>query len=623
LFPYFPPTVDPALATVAARVKKLDDAVYVRDEIIRTFAHATAEPIPVRRLADAKSNARYSLIRSLDNTEEIAGILARYVRFNRSYNTLGQLYQVYEALSPEDLQATAQQCFTDDRLVVTTLSKEPLPEAMAKAPSISQLASRQPGVEPEFQWVLQKSQLPQINLKLLFRVGSANDPPDKEGLAALTAAMVAEAGSKELRIDEINNALYPMAGAFRSQTDKEMTTFTGSIHRDNWQRFSDIVLPMLLNPGFRAEDFKRLKEKQLNTLKEDLRSNNEEELGKERLQANIFSGTAYGHPVLGTIAGIESITLEDVKDFWRKAYARANLTIGLAGDAPDEFRTFLRKNLGQLPTESGLPALQPVKGRSPEGYEVEITEKDARATAISFGHPIEVTRAHPDYPALLVARAWLGEHRSSMSHLYQKIRELRGMNYGDYAYIEAFPRGMFQFFPDPNVARRAQIFEVWIRPVVPENAHMAIRIALHELQDLIEKGISQEDFETVREYLAKNVYVMTATQDQRLGYALDSKWYGIGEYTSYMHEQLRKLTLEDINRAIRKHLSFTNLYFVIITKDAQGLKQRLVADEFSPIKYDAEKPPAVLEEDRRIGNRRLNIKAAKVRITPVAQVFAE
>ena len=38
------------------------------------------------------------------------------------------------------------------------------------------------------------------------------------------------------------------------------------------------------------------------------------------------------------------------------------------------------------------------------------------------------------------------------------------MNYGDYAYIEAFPRGMFQFFPDPNVARQRQIFEIWIRP---------------------------------------------------------------------------------------------------------------------------------------------------------------
>ena len=61
---------------------------------------------------------------------------------------------------------------------------------------------------------------------------------------------------------------------------------------------------------------------------------------------------------------------------------------------------------------------------------------------------------------------------------------MRGLNYGDYAYIEAFPRGMFQFFPEPNIARRAQVFEIWIRPVVPENAHMALRIALYELDKL-------------------------------------------------------------------------------------------------------------------------------------------
>jgi zinc protease len=77
---------------------------------------------------------------------------------------------------------------------------------------------------------------------------------------------------------------------------------------------------------------------------------------------------------------------------------------------------------------------------------------------------------------------------------------------------------IFPIFPDPNIARRAQIFEVWIRPVVPENAHMAIRIALHESQTLIERGMSLEDFEAVREYLAKNVYVMTASQDQQLAW---------------------------------------------------------------------------------------------------------
>src|SRR5215467_5814634 len=174
------------------------------------------------------------------------------------------------------------------------------------------------------------------------------------------------------------------------------------------------------------------------------------------------------------------------------------------------------------------------------------------------------------------------------------------MNYGDYAYIEAFPRGMFQFFPDPNVPRRAQIFEVWIRPVVPVNAHMALRIAVFELDKLIREGMSKEDFEATRGYLMKNVFVMTATQNQQLGYALDSKWYGIDEFTAYMRARLQKLTLEEVNAAIRKHLSGKNLSVVIVTKDAEGLKQQLVSDEFSPIQYDAQKPAELLQEDKTI-----------------------
>ena len=195
------------------------------------------------------------------------------------------------------------------------------------------------------------------------------------------------------------------------------------------------------------------------------------------------------------------------------------------------------------------------------------------------------------------------------------------MNYGDYAYIEAFPRGMFQFFPDPNIARRAQIFEVWIRPVVPANAQMALRIAVHELDKLSQEGLSKEDFERTRDYLMKNVYVMTATQNQQLGYALDSRWYAIGEFTSDMRDRLAKLTPDDVNRAIRRHLSSKNLSVVIITKDAKGLKDKLVSDAFSPIQYDAEKPADLLAEDKVIGARKLGIRAEDVKITPLEDVF--
>src|SRR3990172_1550213 len=207
--------------------------------------------------------------------------------------------------------------------------------------------------------------------------------------------------------------------------------------------------------------------------------------------------------------------------------------------------------------------------------------------------------------------------------LFQPIREARGLNYGNYAYIEAFPRGMFQFFPDPGVARQRQIFEIWIRPVVPVNAHLSLRIALSELDRLVRNGLTKEQFEITRDYLLSNVYVMTARQEQQLGYALDSAWYGIGEFTSFMRAALGRLTVEQVNAAIRRHLRARDLAIVCITKDAAGLKQALVSDEFSPIRYDGEKPADLLAEDRVVGALKLGLGADDVRVTPIAEVFKE
>jgi zinc protease len=614
-------TKDPSLVTVYARVKKPEDAVMVRDAILAEFARSRSELVDAKRLADEKSNARYSFQRRLDNTEAIASIVARFAHFERSYGTVNALFRVVDTLTPQDLQAVARRHFRDEGLVVTTLAKDPLPPGIDKAPS---LASFEPkaGDATDVPVLVQKSPLPQINVKLLFEAGSARDPEDKEGLAALTADLIADAGSRSMRIDEIQKALHPIAGSFTASVDKEMVTFTGRFPKDGWERFFEIALPQLTDPGFREDDFRRLKDARRSALVQDLRSNNDEELGKERLQANAFAGTPYGHPVQGTVAGLDAITLDDVRAFARGHYTRANLTAGVAGDAPDALLARLRRELAKLP-QGAKPAPTTIAAKRPAGLQIELVEKDTRGTAISFGHPIAVRRGHPDFVALWLARAWLGEHRSSMSHLYERIREERGMNYGDYAYIEAFPRGMFQFFPDPNLGRRAQLFEVWIRPVQPQNAHMAIRIALDSLRRLHERGLGQEEFEATREYLSKNVFVMTATQDQQLGYALDARWYGTPEFTKYVRDGLAKLTLEDVNRAIRTHLDPANLSFVVITKDAKGLAEQLVADGASTVKYESEKPKELLEDDARVGAMRLGVRRDAVKITPVDAVFAK
>ena len=67
-----------------------------------------------------------------------------------------------------------------------------------------------------------------------------------------------------------------------------------------------------------------------------------------------------------------------------------------------------------------------------------IVEKPADATAISIGFPIDVTRRDDDFYALAVANSYLGEHRTFNGKLMQDLRGKRGLNYGDYSYIEDF-----------------------------------------------------------------------------------------------------------------------------------------------------------------------------------------
>jgi len=325
------------------------------------------------------------------------------------------------------------------------------------------------------------------------------------------------------------------------------------------------------------------------------------------------------------VEGIAAITLDDVKKFVDANYNASNVVVGISGDYPDTLKARLTTDLGALGAgedEKAIAQLTPFKGKTPQGLDVQIVKKETRATAISMGHPIPITRNAADFAALNIARAWLGEHRASMSHLYDRIREARGLNYGDYAYIEFFNRPGRQFFPSPNIARRNQIFEIWIRPVVPENAQMAMRIALYETQKFIDNGLSQEDFDKARDYMMKNVYLLTANQNQRLGYALDSWWYGMDDYVDTMRASYKKLTRDDVNRAIKKYLSAKNLQVVIITKDAEGLRDTLLKDEPSSIKYDAPKPE-LAEEDKVIGSYKLNIKPENVKIVGVDDVFSK
>jgi zinc protease len=462
---------------------------------------------------------------------------------------------------------------------------------------------------------------PTVSFRILFSVGSQDDPPGKEGLAALTATLIAEGSTKTHSYEDLLALLYPMAADVSRQVDKEMTVFVGRTHKDNLRDYYALFKEVLLEPAFKEEDFTRVKNDVLNYLRTTLRYSQDEELGKEALYEFIFKGTPYEHIEEGYVKALESITVDDAREFYRTHYTRENVLIGLGGGFDPAFAAEVVKDLESLPAGGNEPP-PAMHAPASSGINVEIIEKDVQSTAISFGYPIDVTRGSRDFYALAMARSWLGEHRNSFSHLYQVIREARGLNYGDYAYIEHFPFGYAANFPPPNVARRQQIFQVWIRPVPNDARVFAFRAALRELQKLVDNGMSEADFELTKKFLKGYNLHYAPTTMLKLGYAMDDQFYGIaaGHWAEFSR-MLDGLSREEVNAALRKHLNYENLKVVFVSPDSEGLKSALVNNDPSPITYGSEKPAAVLEEDQEISTYPLRVKPENVRIVKVDEVF--
>ncbi len=281
--------------------------------------------------------------------------------------------------------------------------------------------------------------------------------------------------------------------------------------------------------------------------------------------------------------------------------------MGVAGGYPDGFAQRFARRFAALPAHA--PAL-PKLPRPPalRGTQVLIVSKDARASAVSVGAAIDVARGDPDFYPLAVARSYLGEHRTFSGLLMNELRGARGLNYGDYAYVENFIQDGWSTFPLPNIPRRQQHFEIWIRPVAPQNTAFALRAALFETDKLIREAIPEDRFQATKTFL--------------LNYAnLDAAIYG-KDLVRELQARLPRMKKADVDRALRKHLRVSNLAIAVVAQDAAALQAQLTSGQPTPITYDTEgTPPDVLANDHLIEKFPLAITQDAVRITPVDQLF--
>ena len=471
-------------------------------------------------------------------------------------------------------------------------------------------------------------------VKLMFKNGSMCDPQGKDGLTYTTAQLITQGGTGNLSFSDIKDKLYPMAARYYSSVDKEVTIFTFEFHKDWMDEFYPIMIGLITNPALTQADFDRVKTNQQSYVDQVIRASSDEEYSKKSLEDFLFRGTNYQHMVEGKSESVTSITLDDVKEQYKKFFTKNNLMIGIAGNYSESFLDKLKSDLAKLPdTNPEIPSAPVVK--MPDGIDVEIVAKDgAFGSAIFAGYPLSITRADEDFAALMVANSYLGEHRKSYGKLYQMIREERSMNYGDYSYIEWYDNGGGNMLPPSGVPRHSNYFALWIRPVQIAkqlkmqyeelkdvnigHAHFALRMAIREMDKMIKNGISQEDFEATRAFLQSYIKLYIQSPDDQLGYLMDSRMYGRENYIKELGSSLEKLTLDDVNNAIKKYMQIDNMKITIVTdvSEAEALAESLRNNSPSPMSYSnlvkAGLPEDVLDEDAATENFQLNIKNVTV-----------
>jgi zinc protease len=452
---------------------------------------------------------------------------------------------------------------------------------------------------------------PNIYLAALVRAGSALDPVGKEGLAHLTAQAMVEGGAGDRAPDAIRQDLHGYGNNIEVLVDREWVSFRLRCHADHALACAELFGDVLTSPGLDPETVQRLREESEYAVSEGILSS-AEALGDELLDNVLFAGHPYGHPVEGRSGVIPLLTEADTRSFHGQHYLRSTTWLGLAGNIPAGVDQALEERLGTLPSrlapDFALPQPEPIEGRR-----LLAVRGGSPVTGFHLGHPLNVTRDHPDWAPLATAFVSFGAHRQSFGRLFRTLRSNRGLNYGDYAYIEPFVERSGAAMPDQGIDRQQPYFSMWIRPTSNENGAFALKLAIDELEILVEDGLTEAEFEDVRSHLRGYLPLLAQDPGRRLLYALDEAATGRPNPLDLLPARLDTMTLGEINAAIAAHIHPETIHIVAVSGDADQLAATLVEETETPIVY-ADIVPSEEQADRdaAISKKVLNLAAHRV-----------
>jgi zinc protease len=113
---------DPYLLTFNSVVKNEEDLAYVEEEILKELERLKTESVSEAKLADIKSNLKYSFANSLGTTDGVAGSLAFYISLTTDPGSVNKMFDFFEKVTPQDIMTMAKKYFKKSNSTVVTLT---------------------------------------------------------------------------------------------------------------------------------------------------------------------------------------------------------------------------------------------------------------------------------------------------------------------------------------------------------------------------------------------------------------------------------------------------------------------------------------------------------------------
>ncbi len=273
-------------------------------------------------------------------------------------------------------------------------------------------------------WTVRHVSIPVATVMLLMRRGAANDPPGREGLAAITTDMLDE-GTRELSAIEIHEALARVGAQLDSDIGPDATLLTLTVLSRFLSPALSLLSGIVVRPSLREDDFNRVRQLRLHRLMQlrDMPG----AVADRAFMRLLYGSHPYGHTPLGSEASLSALTVDDVRAHHASHIRPGDATLVVAGDCTHAEIVRLAEEL--FGGWTGVPDAAPDGGAAlPQATRLNIVPRPgAPQSELRIGH-VAVARNTPDYHALVAANMVLGGQFVSRINL--NLREHKGFTYG-------------------------------------------------------------------------------------------------------------------------------------------------------------------------------------------------